>query len=113
MLRPELEPILRAGGAVVVFQAHRHLDARMKPRGGIRYFVTGAGARRPDRFRPDSRTVDRAHRGAFLHFVLVEATRERFAFRVVEAEGRVHDQGDFARPPQSDSSSPGISVALR
>ncbi len=95
VLRTELEPILRAGEADVVFQAHQHLYARMKPRGGIRYFVSGAGAKSPDRFRPDPRTVDRPDRGAFLHFVIVEATRERLAFRVVDAEGTTRDRGAF------------------
>ena len=103
-LRTELEPLLLAGGADVVFQAHQHLYARMEPRGGIHYFVTGAGAKSPDRFRPDPRTVDRPDRGAFLHFVIVEATRERLAFRVVDAEGRTRDRGEFV--PDSPSGPP-------
>ncbi len=113
VLRTELEPILRAGEADVVFQAHQHLYARMEPRDGIRYFVTGAGAKSPDRFRPDPRTVDRPDRGAFLHFVIVEATRERFVFRVVDAEGRIRDRGAFGPREPGESREPGETASPR
>lgn len=95
-LRSELEPIFRQGGVDAVFQAHQHLYARLKPQGGVRYFVTGAGGKRPDSFRPDPRTVPREDRGAFNHFVHVEATRDRFDFEVIDRDAKVRDRGGWA-----------------
>lgn len=95
VLRAELEPIFRQHGVHAVFQAHQHFYARMTPQHGIRYFVTGAGGKKPDSTRPDTRAVGRADRGAFNHFVAVEATEDRFDYTAVDAAGAVRDRGSF------------------
>lgn len=94
-LRAELEPIFREHGVDVVFQAHQHLYARLKPQHGIHYFVTGAGGKRADSFRSDPRVVPREDRGSFNHFMSAWATRNRFGFEVFDTDGKVRDQGSF------------------
>ena len=101
-LRAELEPIFTKHGVDVVFQAHQHLYARLKPQRGIRYFVSGAGAKLPDSFREDPRTVPREDRGAFNHFLYVRATAERFGYCVVDVEGAIRDSGSFGRGDAPD-----------
>ncbi|MCY3746104.1 MAG: metallophosphoesterase [Acidobacteria bacterium] len=98
VLRRELEPIFREHGVDAVFQAHQHLYARMKPQRGVRYFVTGAGGKKPDSFRPDPRLVWRPDRGAFNHFVAVHASEADFGFRAVDAEGSIRDHGSLRDP---------------
>ena len=102
-LRAELEPIFREHGVDVVFQAHQHLYARLRPQRGIRYFVTGGGGRKPDSFREDERTVPREDHGSFNHFVYVRATEDEFGYCIIDAEGRVRDAGSFARGGATDS----------
>ncbi len=101
VLRAQLEPIFAKHGVNVVFQGHQHLYARMRPQRGVRYFVTGAGGKRPDSFRPDRRTLPRTDRGAFNHFVVVTATESAFGYQVVDADGTVRDHGSF--PSGEDS----------
>ena len=112
-LRAELEPTFREHGVDVVFQAHQHLYARLRPRHGIRYFVTGAGGKEPDSFHQDERTVPRDDRGSFNHFVYVRATEDHLGYCVVDADGYLRDGGSFVRgdtvdAPASPCSAPGI-----
>ena len=101
-LRSELEPIFMEHGVDVVFQGHQHLYARLKPQRGIRYFVTGAGGKKPDSARDDERAVRREDRGAFNHFVYGHATAERFTYCAVDAEGNLRDGGSFAKGGGAD-----------
>ena len=102
-LRAELEPILRENGVDVVFQAHQHLYARLRPQHGIRYFVTGGGGKAPDAFHEDERTVLREDRGSFNHFVYVRATEDQFGYCVIDANGNLRDGGSFVRGDAADA----------
>lgn len=101
-LRAQLEPIFRAHGVDVVFQAHQHLYARLRPMGGIRYFVTGAGGKGTDSFRDDRRTVPREDGGSFNHFVYVYATEDEFGYCVIDVNGDLRDGGSFASGDTTD-----------
>ena len=102
VLRSELEPIFMEHGVDAVFQGHQHFYARLKPQRGIRYFVTGAGGKKPDSARDDERAVRREDRGSFNHFVYVHATEDRFGYCVIDAEGDIRDSGSFARRSVTD-----------
>ena len=102
-LRAALEPIFREYGVDVVFQAHQHLYARLRPQHGIRYFVTGAGGKEPDSFHEDGRTVSREDRGSFNHFLYVRATEDQFGYCVVDANGNLRDGGSFRRGDTADA----------
>jgi hypothetical protein len=101
-LRSELEPIFMEHSADVVFQGHQHFYARLKPQRGIRYFVSGAGGKKPDSARKDERALRRHDRGAFNHFVYVSATEDRFSYCAIDAEGGLRDSGSFARSDAVD-----------
>ena len=101
-LQTELDPVFREHGVDVVFQAHQHLYARLRPQHGIRYFVTGAGGKKTDSFRQDERTVPREDRGSFNHFMYLRATKDRFGYCVIDANGDIRDGGSFARGDATD-----------
>ena len=101
-LRSELEPIFTEHGVDVVFQGHQHFYSRLKPQRGIRYFVTGAGGKKPDSARDDERAVRREDRGAFNHFMYIRATEDRFTYCAVDAGGDIRDSGSFARGDVTD-----------
>ena len=109
-LQTELDPVFREHGVDVVFQAHQHLYARLRPEHGIRYFVTGAGGKKTDSFRQDERTVPREDRGSFNHFMYVHATQDRFGYCVIDANGDVRDGGSFARGDATDGRFDGCSA---
>lgn len=102
-LRAALEPIFRENGVDVVFPARQHLYARLRPRRGIRYFVTGAGGKRPDSFHEDEHAAPREDRGSFNHFVYVRATEDRFGYCVADANGNLRDGGSFTRGDAADA----------
>ena len=102
VLRSELEPIFIEHGVDAVFQGHQHFYARLRPQRGIRYFVTGAGGKKPDSARDDARTVRRKDRGAFNHFVYVQVTGDRFGYCAIDAEGEIRDRGSFGRGDPAD-----------
>ena len=102
VLRSELEPIFTEHGVDAVFQGHQHFYARLEPQRGIRYFVTGAGGKKPDSARDDERAVRREDRGAFNHFVYVQVTEDRFGYCAIDANGEIRDRGSFGRGDPAD-----------
>jgi predicted phosphodiesterase len=100
--RRRLEPLLVQSGADVVFSGHDHLYVRMKPQGGIQYFVSGgAGSVRVGDFHPSPQ----AARGydADLHFMLVEIAGDAMHFQAVNRTGQTVDAGVVRRqasPPR-------------
>ena len=101
-LRAELEPLFLEHGVDVVFQAHQHLYARIRPQHGIRYFVTGGGGRRTNSFWEDDRTMPRRDRGDFNHHVYVRITENEFGYCVIDGWGAVRDGGSFRRGDAED-----------
>jgi len=101
-LRAQLEPIL-AGRVDVVFQGHNHLYARMLPQRGIRYFVAGAGGKKPYKFTPDAMTVARADKGRFNHFVYTRITAGYFEYCTIDSDGAIRDGGRFAKGDAADT----------
>jgi 3',5'-cyclic AMP phosphodiesterase CpdA len=98
--RRQLEPLLVRHGAHVVFSGHDHLYARMRPQGGVQYFVSGgAGSVRTGDFRPSAL----AARGydADLHFMLVEITGDALHFQAVNRAGQTVDAGVVRRDRSS------------
>ena len=99
-----LEPIFVEYGVDVVFQGHNHFYARLEPRQGVRYFVSGGGGK--DTYKFDSEpgyVVDREDQGDFNHFVHVRMTRDRFEYCVVDDSGTVRAAGSFAKGDDSDT----------
>jgi len=100
-LKNQLEPILARHPVVdAVFTAHNHFYARMVPRGGVRYFVSGGGGRRVYGFQPAPGYL--ATGGAYLHMLYVRITRDRFEYYVVDARGRSRDAGWFGKGDRVD-----------
>jgi len=98
--RRALEPLLVRHGADVVFSGHDHLYARMRPQGGVQYFVSGgAGSVRTGDFRPSAL----AARGydADLHFMLVEIAGDALYFQAITRTGRTVDAGVVRREAPS------------
>ena len=76
----------------MAFSGHDHLYARMKPQGGVQYFVSGgAGSVRVGDFRPGAL----AARGydQDLHFMLVEITADALHFQAISRTGATVDAG--------------------
>ena len=100
----DLEPVFTEYGVDAVFQGHNHFYARLEPREGIRYFVSGGGGKDPYKFEPDpGYVVDREDQGDFNHFVHVRMTRDRFEYCVVDDSGSVRDAGSFAKGDDNDT----------
>jgi len=91
-LKKLLEPRFRTSGVYVVFSGHEHVYERIKPQGGIHYFVLGSsGQLRPGDLRPSPDTAkgfdsDRA-------FALVEIAGDELYFQVLSRTGTTVDSG--------------------
>src|SRR5690348_3656470 len=93
-LRRRMEPILQKNGVSVVLSGHEHVYERIKPQGGIYYFVLGnAGQlRRHDLRRAASVAkgfdTDRA-------FMLMEVAGDDLYFQTISRTGATVDSGDI------------------
>ena len=76
--------------------------SRLRPQDGIRYFVTGAGSKKPYSFKDDDDTYPREDGGKFTHFVYSRVSEERFEYCVIDVEGTVRDGGWFSKSDAAD-----------
>jgi 3',5'-cyclic AMP phosphodiesterase CpdA len=91
-LRSRMEPILQKNGVDVVLAGHEHVYERIKPQGGICYFVLGnAGQLRPHDLR---RAADIAKGfDTDRTFMLMEAVDDDLYFQTISRTGETVDFG--------------------
>jgi hypothetical protein len=94
-LEAQLAPIFERHGVAAVFAGHNHFYARMAPRNGVRYFVSGGGGRGVYGFVPAPGYVVAG--GAYHHFVLLTVKTDEVSFEAVDASGAVRDSGSFGK----------------
>ena len=93
-LKRRIEPILQENGVDIVLSGHEHVYERIKPQGGIHYFVLGnAGQLRPHDLRPGANIAkgfdtDRA-------FMLMEVAGDDLYFQTISRTGATVDSGDI------------------
>jgi predicted phosphodiesterase len=104
-LREQLEPLFVEHDVRVVFSGHEHFYERIKPQGGVYYFIAGASAR--------------LRRGNILNtqltafgydddnsFMLVEIQGDMLYFEALARTGALIETGQIARSDESNA--PGI-----
>ncbi len=98
-LRARLEPIFQANGVRVVLSGHEHLYERLKPHGGIYYFVLGnSGELRPHNLRPSSDTAKGFDTDR--DFMLMEIAGDQLYFQTISRTGETIDSGTIDRVGQ-------------
>jgi hypothetical protein len=96
-LRKTLEPILKDTGVRIVLSGHEHTYERLKPQGGIYYFVLGnSGQLRYHNLRPSPDTLKGFDTDQ--GFGLVEIDADQFCFQFVSRTGLTIDSGVYERP---------------
>jgi hypothetical protein len=95
-LRARLEPLFTKYGVDVVLSGHEHFYERIKPQGGVHYFISGHGGKlRRGNIRRTTITDAGYDRGRGFMLVSVEGQQLRFQAR--DEQGRVVDQGAITR----------------
>jgi hypothetical protein len=95
-LRARLEPIFQANGVRVVLTGHEHLYERIKPHGGIYYFVLGnSGELRSHNLRPSSDTAKGFDTDR--DFMLMEIAGDQLYFQTISRTGEIVDSGVIER----------------
>jgi predicted phosphodiesterase len=95
-LRARLEPIFQANGVKVVLTGHEHLYERIKPHGGIYYFVLGnSGELRPHNLRPSADTAKGFDTDR--DFMLMEIAGDQLYFQTISRTGETIDSGIIDR----------------
>lgn len=87
-VRAAFVPIFEKYGVQLVLSGHEHNYERFKPKNGVHYVVTGGGG---NLTRPVGAGSDTAFSEAVLHFVLVEADRQRLLLRAIDGTGQEFD----------------------
>jgi 3',5'-cyclic AMP phosphodiesterase CpdA len=93
-LKRRIEPILQKNAVDIVLSGHEHVYERIKPQGGVHYFVLGnAGQLRPHDLRPAANIAkgfdtDRA-------FMLMEVAGDDLYFQTISRTGETVDSGDI------------------
>lgn len=100
-LEVQLGPIFRRHGVDAVFAGHNHFYARMLPRIGVRFFVSGGGGR--PLYDPERAPGYAAAAGRFHHFVYVRASESRFEYYAIDSAGRSRDAGWFGKDDPADT----------
>ena len=96
--RAILEPLFVKYGVSVVFSGHDHIYERIKPqKGGIVYWVSGAGGRLRS---GDIRATDMTAKGFDRdnHFMAVEISGDDLYFQAISRTGETVDSGVVHRP---------------
>jgi 3',5'-cyclic AMP phosphodiesterase CpdA len=94
--RRTLEQIFVQHEVDLVFSGHEHLYERMKPQGGVMYFVAGgSGSVRQGDLRPGEYTAAGYDRD--LTFMLLEIAGDAVYFRTVNRVGEIVDRGKIVR----------------
>jgi hypothetical protein len=107
--RAILEPLFVKHGVSVVFSGHDHIYERIKPqKGGIAYWVSGAGGRLR---KGDIRATDMTAKGfdSDNHFMIVEIAGDDLYFQAISRTGETIDSGVVHRvgiPPPPPPPSP-------
>jgi hypothetical protein len=91
-LRARLEPIFQANGVRLVLSGHEHLYERIKPHGGIYYFVLGnSGELRPHNLKPSTDTAKGFDTDR--DFMMMEISGDQLYFQTVSRTGETIDSG--------------------
>jgi 3',5'-cyclic AMP phosphodiesterase CpdA len=96
--RAVLEPLFVKNGVSAVFSGHDHVYERVKPqKGGIVYWVSGAGGRLRS---GNLRASDMTAKGfdSDNHFMIVEITGDDLYFQAISRTGETIDSGVVHRP---------------
>ena len=95
-LRARIEPIFQNYGVRVVLSGHEHLYERMKPHGGIYYFVLGnSGELRTNGLKRSSDTANSFDTDR--DFMLMEIAGDQLYFQTVSRTGETVDSGVIDR----------------
>jgi len=95
-LRARLEPIFQSSGVKVVLSGHEHLYERIKPHGGIYYFVLGnSGELRPHNLRPSTDTAKGFDTDR--DFMMMEIAGDELYFQTISRLGETVDSGVIDR----------------
>jgi hypothetical protein len=91
-LRARLEPIFQSNGVRVVLSGHEHLYERLKPHGGIYYFVLGnSGELRPHNLKPSFDTAKGFDTDR--DFMIMEIAGDQLYFQTITRTGETIDSG--------------------
>jgi 3',5'-cyclic AMP phosphodiesterase CpdA len=95
-LRARIEPIFQANGVRLVLSGHEHLYERIKPQGGIYYFVLGnSGELRSHNLKPSPDTAKGFDTDR--DFMMMEIAGDQLYFQTVSRTGETIDSGEIGR----------------
>jgi Calcineurin-like phosphoesterase len=95
-LRIRLEPIFQLNGVKLVLSGHEHLYERIKPHGGIYYFVLGnSGELRLHNLRPSPDTAKGFDTDR--DFMMMEIAGDQLYFQTISRTGETIDSGTIDR----------------
>jgi predicted MPP superfamily phosphohydrolase len=101
-LRNQLGPLLKDYGVDVVFSGHEHAYERIKPEGGIYYFILGnSGKLERNDFHRSAEMAKSFDRDRT--FMLVEIAGDTLYFQTIARSGETVDSGQITRPQTNSS----------